>query len=151
MKAQISLLLFITSVITSCNYRVVGEYYRNTAEGWRNFTDEQGNHIEVIPQSPNYVYFKICWNHKVQSFYYRDGKRINSSTQQHWKIKGDTLTIIAHSKRQKVNGTLFKKVKYTDRYYFGYVYPGKENRNSRYLQKNSTKSEIYSLRNEWSP
>lgn len=151
MKAQILLLLIIFSALSSCNYRVLGEYYRNTAEGWRNYTDEQCNHIEVIPQSPNYVYFKICWNHKVQSFFYRDGKRLNSSYRQHWKIKSDTLTIAYHSKRQKINGTLFKKVKYTDRYYFAYVYPGKENRNSSYLQKISNKSEIYNLRTDWSP
>lgn len=126
-------LLFTVAFTYSCNFKVTGIYGVNLAEGWKNYTDEQGNHYEVIPEIPRYQYFELKWNGKVKWFHYDDGiKKYNGM--QHWKMKEDTVIIYFHSKRMWIDTVLFKKTNYKDKYWFSYMNTDSSS-DSRFLKK----------------
>lgn len=144
---SIILLIFVLSFFSSCNFKITGVYYTNLAEGWRNFTDNQGNHIEVIPETPRYQYFKITWNKKVKWFYYENEIKKNIGTQ-HWKMKRDTLFMKYHSKRMRIDTFLFKGTNYIDKYCFNYMYTD-SSRNSRFLKKCFGDRKVYYVMNRY--
>lgn len=135
MKSFLKLFFLISIVVFtfSCNFKVTGIYGANLAEGWRNYTDEQGNHYEVIPQTPNYQYFELKWNGKVKWFKYENDNKIFNGTQ-HWKMKADTVIFKYHSQRMRIDTVLFKRVNYADKYLFSYM-SNDSSRDSRFLKK----------------
>lgn len=141
-------LIFTAAFFSACNFKVTGIYGTNLAEGWRNYTDEQGNHIEVVPQTPNYQYFELKWNGKVKWFKYEDGIRKPNGTQR-WKMKADTLIFKYHSKRIHIDTILFKRINYEDKYWFSYMSTN-SSRDSRFLKKCFNDRKVFYAVNKYS-
>lgn len=143
----LSILVLLTGIF-SCSFMATGVYMTNLAEGWRNYTDDQGNHIEVIPQIPNYQYFNLKWNGKVKWFHYENNKKIFNGIQ-HWEMKADTVIIKYHSPRMHIDTVLFKRKSYEDKYWFSYMYTD-SSRASRFLKKCFGDGKVFYAVNKYS-
>lgn len=145
---KIFLLIFIVAINSSCSFKATGVYGTNLAEGWRNYIDDQGNHIEVIPEIPRYQYFNMKWNGKVKCFYYEDGIKKQNGTQ-HWKMKADTVIFKYHSHRMHIDTVLFKRINYEDKYWFSYISTD-SSRDSRFLKKCFGNGKVFYVVNKYS-
>ena len=150
MKNHVVILTFLFFIVefSSCSFKAVGIYGTNLAEGWRNYTDNEGNNVEVIPEIPRYQYFQLKWNGKVKWFYYEDGIKKQNGTQ-HWKMKADTVTFKYHSQRIHIDTVLFKRVNYADKYLFSYMSTDSR-RDSRFLKKCFGNGKVYYTVNKYS-
>ena len=145
---KIFLLIFTVAFTSSCNLKITGIYGANLAEGWRNYTDDQGNHIEVIPQILNYQYFELKWNGKMKWFKYEDGVRKPNGTQ-HWNMKADTVMVKYHSRRMHIDTVLFKRKNYEEKYLFSYMSTD-SSRDSRFLKKCFGNGKVFYAVNKYS-
>lgn len=95
--------------------QVAGEYARNTAEGWRRYTQPDGTEVEIIPDVPSMEYLELK---RFGKAIYRGGRdEYVWEHQGHWKISEDTLSIKYISKVQMENGKWVKSA-YSIKYYF---------------------------------
>ena len=125
------MLLFVlcTFLLLGCS-PVTGLYVVNFADGWRNF-EQDGVHIEVIPEKPRLGYLKLKPNH-LAVFTAEQDSRIVPTGKARWKLDRDTLSIKFKSKSAVIDGKRFPKSYEVKRYWFTYMYTD-SSKNSRAL------------------
>lgn len=92
-----------------------GSYARNTAEGWRRYTEPDGTEVEIIPDVPRIEYLDL---RRLGKAYYRGGRNEDLwEIKGRWKISQDTISIKYVSVVEKEDGNK-EKGKYIVKYYF---------------------------------
>ena len=71
--------------------QVAGEYARNTAEGWRRYTEPDGTKVEIIPDVPSMEYLELK---RFGKAIYQGGRDEHVWEHEgHWKIRQDTISV----------------------------------------------------------